>query len=37
MSMAENVLTLVALIGLGCLIVGAVCIALAAIWSAGNE
>jgi hypothetical protein len=35
--MMENVLTMVALLGLGCVIVGAVCIALAAIWSAGNE
>lgn len=35
--MIENVLTLVALIGLGCVLVGAVCIALAKIWSAGNE
>ena len=35
--MMENVFTLVALIGLGCVIVGAVCIALAAIWSASND
>jgi hypothetical protein len=35
--MMENVLTMVGLLGLGCVIVGAVCIALAAIWSTGNE
>jgi hypothetical protein len=35
--MIENVLTMVALIGLGCVLVGAVCLALAAIWSASNE
>lgn len=35
--MIENVLTFVALIGLGCIVVGAVCIGLAQIWSDLND
>jgi hypothetical protein len=35
--MIENVMTLIALMVLGCVIVGAVCFALAAIWSASND
>lgn len=35
--MMENVLTFVALMGAGCIVTGAVCIALAKFWSDGNE
>lgn len=33
----ENILTLIALIGIGCILVGAVCLALAVIWSASHD
>lgn len=35
--MIENILTLVAVIGIGCICVGCVCLALAKLWSTGDD
>lgn len=35
--MIANILTLVAILGMGCLLIGGLFIALAAFWSDGND